>query len=107
MSTEYELILNANKIFGQRAISPLTFEGLAQQPPASTWRGYLPGLPETTTMPQVQNEIWNDLRRPALQDSVFHRLPDPQRVEQCLIVEEVGETCYPQYQRLWQEIKCH
>ena len=64
---------NTNRIFGAHVISPPTFEGLAQQPPASTWRGYLPGLPETTTMPQVQNEIWNDLRRPAaLQDSVFH-----------------------------------
>merc|ERR1712012_1484524 len=63
---------NANKVFGHRAISPLTFEGLARQPPVSTWRGYLPGLPETTTMPQVQNEIWYDLRRPAHQDSVFH-----------------------------------
>merc|ERR1712067_48097 len=63
---------NANKVFGHRAISPLTFEGLARQPPISTWRGHLPGLPETTTMPQVQNEIWYDLRRPAHQDSVFH-----------------------------------
>ena len=64
---------NASRIFGAQAISPLTFGGLAQQPPASTWRGYLGGLPEMTTMPQVQNEVWNDLRRPAaLQDSVFH-----------------------------------
>ena len=63
---------NTNRIFGAHVISPPTFEGLAQQPPASTWRGYLPGLPETTTMPRVQNEIWNDLRRPATpQDSVF------------------------------------
>ena len=64
---------NAPRIFGAQAISPPTFGGLAQQPPAPTWRGYLGGLPEMTTMPQVQNEVWDALRRPAaLQDSIFH-----------------------------------
>ena len=76
------------KTFGAGALSPLSFGDLAKEE-QSSWRDG--GLPKVTTVPEVQQVIWNQYRRPVdpQEDNFQTPMEDIQRMGERSRVESI------------------